>query len=36
MEHPTVEEVDVNPLLIHGDRATAVDALIVVATRDDG
>ncbi len=29
-DHPSVVEVDVNPLLLHGDRATAVDALLIV------
>ncbi len=30
-DHPSIEEVDVNPLLLHGDTATAVDALIVLS-----
>ena len=29
-EHPSVVEADVNPLILHGDEATAVDALVVV------
>ncbi|MGL6279435.1 MAG: acetate--CoA ligase family protein, partial [Gaiella sp.] len=29
-DHPSVVEVDVNPLLLHGDDATAVDALVIV------
>lgn len=29
-EHPEIMEIDVNPLLLHGDRATAVDALVVL------
>lgn len=28
--HPEIVEIDVNPLLVDGDRATAVDALIVL------
>jgi acetyltransferase len=30
-DQPSIEEVDVNPLLLHGERATAVDALVIVA-----
>lgn len=30
-EHPEIVEIDVNPLLLHDDRATAVDALVVLA-----
>jgi len=29
-EHPEIVEIDVNPLLLHGERATAVDALVVL------
>ena len=29
-DHPSIVEVDVNPLLLHGDEATAVDALLIV------
>jgi acetyltransferase len=29
-DHPRVVEIDVNPLLLHGDAATAVDALLIV------
>ena len=30
LEHPSVVEADVNPLILHGDAAVAVDALVVV------
>ncbi len=33
LEHPSVVEADVNPLILHGDEATAVDALVVVDKR---
>ena len=30
LEHPEVDEIDVNPLILGADGATAVDALVVV------
>ncbi len=33
-DQPSVAEIDVNPLLLHGDAATAVDALVVVGEHD--
>ena len=33
VEHPEVDEVDVNPLIVHVDGATAVDALVVIEER---
>ena len=29
-DHPSITEIDVNPLLLHGEDATAVDALVIV------
>jgi acetyltransferase len=33
LEHPEVVEVDVNPLIVRADGATAVDALVVIEER---
>jgi hypothetical protein len=33
-DQPSIAEIDVNPLLLHGDTATAVDALVVVGEPD--
>jgi hypothetical protein len=33
-EHPDIEEVDVNPLILTSDGPVAVDALVVLSGRD--
>lgn len=32
LDHPEIEQIDVNPLIIKGSRPVAVDALIVLDT----
>jgi hypothetical protein len=36
MDHPAVEELDLNPLIASAGRLVAVDALVLVNPRDDG
>jgi acetate---CoA ligase (ADP-forming) len=35
-DHPRIAEVDVNPVILRGDRAVAVDALVIVSDADCG
>ena len=36
VDQPSIEEIDVNPLLLHGEEATAVDALVILAEEGAG
>ena len=36
VDQPSIEEIDVNPLLLHGEQATAVDALVILAAEGAG
>jgi acyl-CoA synthetase (NDP forming) len=35
VDHPRIAEIDVNPLLVHDDAATAVDGLVILAHESD-
>jgi acetyltransferase len=36
LDQPTIAEIDVNPILLHGEQATAVDALVIVDDEAEG
>ena len=31
LDHPEISEIDINPLIVRGDKPVAVDALVVLA-----
>ena len=36
LDHPEIAEIDVNPLLVQGDRPVAADALVILSARARG